>query len=452
MRSSRRPSTASESQGVSSSRSPASPRRSPVPTCRRSPSSTRSSSRRSRSTGSSRRRTTRRADVASDDRRHAPLATRSTGALVSILGPAPQAPAIAIIDSGVNAADSRTSVRASLRPSDLCSLCTDGPTGPTSRVTARWSPVSRRARAHSIRASRANAPIVSIRVANAERRVDGERRHRGVRLDPRERGAIRHQGRQLLDGGRVADELPLRPARPGGRAVLVPGHHRRRGRGQLRHGQCRRHVGRSRQRPVRHHGRRSRPARNVGSVGRHDRSVVGIRFHGRRLLEARHRRAGPLHDHACPDATRQSREPCPSASSRRLHVDVRNVVLVSDGRRCGGSDPRPASRLGPGRGQGRADADLELSPRSRRAGRRCRRGQRGSAANLDFTPAEPERRLDVFVTQDPTTGAECSTRRPGQAPCSNELHGPRRPGASAAWASAAWARRPGQARHGARPR
>ena len=93
-----------------------------------------------------------------------PVINRRTG-LVSVL--APQAPTIAVIDSGVNAADSTDFGSRVVATADFCSLCTDGPTG--NDLEGHGTMVAGIAAGSSPRYQGVapNAPIVSIRVANA---------------------------------------------------------------------------------------------------------------------------------------------------------------------------------------------------------------------------------------------------------------------------------------------
>jgi serine protease AprX len=93
-----------------------------------------------------------------------PVINRRTG-LVSV--PAPQAPAIAFIDSGVNAADTADFGSRVVATADFCSLCTDGPTG--ADLEGHGTMVAGIAAGSSPQypGVAQNAPIVSIRVADA---------------------------------------------------------------------------------------------------------------------------------------------------------------------------------------------------------------------------------------------------------------------------------------------
>ena len=93
-----------------------------------------------------------------------PVVNRRTG-LVALA--APQAPAIAFIDSGVNAADTADFGSRVVATADFCSLCTDGPTG--ADLEGHGTMVAGIAAGSSPRypGVAQNAPIVSIRVADA---------------------------------------------------------------------------------------------------------------------------------------------------------------------------------------------------------------------------------------------------------------------------------------------
>jgi serine protease AprX len=85
----------------------------------------------------------------------------STG---EITGPAPQAPAIAIVDSGVEArADFGSRLVASV---SMCSLCTDGASGDAEGHGTMVAGIA--AGSGTYRGGASNAPLVSIRTANAD--------------------------------------------------------------------------------------------------------------------------------------------------------------------------------------------------------------------------------------------------------------------------------------------
>jgi len=88
----------------------------------------------------------------------------TTGAI----GPAPQAPAVAIVDSGVNAADAADFGSRVVHSVDFCSLCTDGQTGADleGHGTMVAGVLAGQNADHPGVAQ--NAPLVSIRVANAD--------------------------------------------------------------------------------------------------------------------------------------------------------------------------------------------------------------------------------------------------------------------------------------------
>jgi serine protease AprX len=82
-----------------------------------------------------------------------------------IIGPAPQAPAVAVVDSGIDAsraADFGTSIVASV---DLCSICTDGT---TNDLEGHGTMVAGLLAGHSLDYTGAapNAPVVNVRTAN----------------------------------------------------------------------------------------------------------------------------------------------------------------------------------------------------------------------------------------------------------------------------------------------
>ncbi len=115
-----------------------------------------------------------------------------------------------------------------------------------------------------------------------------ERRDRGRPVDPQEPSRVRHPGRELLAPLRDPHQLPLGPARQGGREALVRG---RRRRGCLRQPGPGRPADadgvRARERPVRDHGRRARPPQLDQSRPRGRGAVVDLGIHARRLRQAR---------------------------------------------------------------------------------------------------------------------------------------------------------------------
>ncbi len=84
-----------------------------------------------------------------------------------ITGPAPQAPAIAFIDSGVNAADTTDFGSRVVASADFCSLCTD--TGSGNDLEGHGTMVAGVAAGSGpdYPGVAQNAPIVSVRVADA---------------------------------------------------------------------------------------------------------------------------------------------------------------------------------------------------------------------------------------------------------------------------------------------
>ena len=85
-----------------------------------------------------------------------------------VVGPAPQAPAVAIVDSGVNASDTADFGSRVVQSVDFCSLCTDGHTGNDleGHGTMVAGVLAGQSSDHPGVAQ--NAPLVSIRVANAD--------------------------------------------------------------------------------------------------------------------------------------------------------------------------------------------------------------------------------------------------------------------------------------------
>ena len=267
-----------------------------------------------------------------------------------------------------------------------------------------------------------------------------ERPHRRLRLDPPAQGPVQHPGRELLAerGGR---QLPLRPARPGGRAALARRRHRRRrGRattGRRRSERCPLRPG---QRPVRDHGRR------VRHEGHHRRrsddyaarwSAWGYTDDGFRKPETQ--RPRPLDDGPFRAASTmlravprtQRRRPgscgCPAPPSRR--------------RSSRASQPRssPAPELDARSGEGRADADRHD------ARRLSRPAALSASASSTATAARRARhrrtRTPVCTSSSSRTGATgggASTRLGGSRAVSSNASWARPPGRAASWASASW--------------
>ena len=121
-----------------------------------------------------------------------------------------------------------------------------------------------------------------------------------------------------------------------------------------------------------------------------------------------------------------------------LHVDVGYLLRGADRLRRGGRDSRSASRLGPERGQGCAHAHRGLPPAgwSRRAAG-VGEIDGGTAASLDFTPPNPNENLHLRRHRpgDGRQGVRSGSlveRRPAGAAWSSAAW------SSAAWSSAAW--------------
>ncbi len=216
----------------------------------------------------------------------------------------------------------------------------------------------------------------------------------GCPVDPRPQGPVRDPRRQLLAERRQRRVVPLGSARQGRREAVVQRHRRRGRRGQLRHRRRRepRQV-RTRERPVRDHRRRERHELDAGRRRRLRGSLVGLGLHVRRVPEARHR--GPRPRDGRPRAReRRSAPGAPGArDDRRPHVAVGNVDGSSRRRRRGRRDPRAASVLDAGSGQGRAAVDRRAAGRlhSRRLARARRppgrrRGRLGRAAQPERGP------------------------------------------------------------------
>ena len=131
----------------------------------------------------------------------------------------PQAPTIAIIDSGIDAtksADFGSRVVASVNLSSRAPGATGDQQGHGTMVAGVAAGASALHPGAAPNAKPRRRPH-----GGRERRVAGERRDRGYRLDPGPQGAVRHPRRQPVDGRRHADELPVRSAGQGGREALV---------------------------------------------------------------------------------------------------------------------------------------------------------------------------------------------------------------------------------------
>ena len=192
---------------------------------------------------------------------------------------------------------------------------------------------------------------------------------------------VRHQRRELLAPRRRQGPLLRRSAEQGGLEVVACRRGRGRSGGQLRQGRGpERRALRSRQQPVRDHGRRDRHRRHRQDERRRPCSVVGIRPDAGRLLEARDLRSRS--DDGRPDSDElhpRDREG-EQDQDARLRRALRDVVRGAGDLGYRGSDPRPepGHDAGPGqgrrhaagpRGAARREATRAASARSTRCGR-----------------------------------------------------------------------------------
>ena len=165
--------------------------------------------------------------------------------------PAPNAPAIAIVDSGIAARPVPTSATA--RGSLARKVIT----------TSQPNSAERRARSRHVRGEhrrgqRSRPARRLADLADRRRRRDGrqrqgadERRHRGCGVDPQAQGRAQHPRRELLAPFGAAEQLHEGPARQGGREALVRRRRRRRGGRQLRHARTGRAASSSRPATIR---------------------------------------------------------------------------------------------------------------------------------------------------------------------------------------------------------
>ena len=169
------------------------------------------------------------------------------------VSPAPKAPGIAIVDSGIDTSRDRTSAAASAASVDFTGAQRRRPAA-TTTATARWSPASRPALAALPRRVADVEPLLAEGRSPRRHRVR-RRRDRGRRLDLQERVQQQHPRRELLAAQRVPELRRLRPARRRRPPPLADRHGRRRVRRQQR---PRPHAVRAGERPVRDHRRRLR--------------------------------------------------------------------------------------------------------------------------------------------------------------------------------------------------
>src|SRR5436190_2024398 len=182
------------------------------------------------------------------------------------------------------------------------------------------------------------APTIAVVDSGIENRPDfGNRVLANVKLS-------------TLPNDSLGDEEQLHPrsARQGGREALVRRRRRRRGGRQLRnHGGPERRALRTRQRPVRDHGRRNRHRRHGAPERRLHRSVVGLRPDAGRLHEARSGRSGPVHDRPRAGRLVARRRAAGQDLGSGLHPALRDVVRGAGDLGCGRADHRQAPNLHP---------------------------------------------------------------------------------------------------------
>ena len=199
--------------------------------------------------------------------------------------------------------------------------------------------------------------------------------------------------------------------------------------GQLRRrGSAERRAVRAGQRSVRDHGRRGRHRRLRLDERRLRCSVVGLRLHARRLREARHRGARPVHGRPCARRLDPRHGEADERRRPRLHPALRHLVRGSGRRRRRRPDPLGASHVDARPGQGRAHADGA-------AGRRLGSAL-GTASAWSTSPRrsrvgerpEPERRPEQ-VRHHATSRAAKAFDAASWASTAT---------ANASWASASW--------------
>ena len=285
--------------------------------------------------------------------------TRSIRTRARSLDLLPQAPAIAIVDSGVQ---SRSDFGRRLSPASASApLHRLGTATPT--ATARWWPVSPPARATATPASR------PTRRSSPSRRPTPTAQSRTSDVLAASDWILQHKDQYNI---RVANfSLPVerrersaRPARQGRREALAERHRRRRRGRQLRGRRADSGVS------------RSRPANDpfVITVGastqngtatrrRLRRALVGLGLHAGRLPQAGARRPGPLHDRRrCRWTGDVLRATLRTASSRPATCGCRERPSRRRSSPVQPRDPRAASGLDAGSGQGRPDAAANYLP------------------------------------------------------------------------------------------
>ena len=301
--------------------------------------------------------------------------------------PAPDAPTIAIVDSGLDNGNGDFGDRA--YPQVNLSSLTPNAQGDGDGHGTFVAGIAADG-ADNYTGASPTSHILPIRVMDENGIGAHLRRDRGSAVDPGEQGHVRHQGRQLLAALVDRDALLLRPARSRGREALVQRDHRRRGGRQLRHRRrTERRAVLARQRSVRDHGRRRRHRQHRRRRGRHRRAVVGVREHRGRLCEARARRARPLHGRA--GLRRHPRAPAGRPHRRAgLHGALGHVLCGPGRLGRGSSGPGSASGLVARPGEGCADARGQAGSEPDELGDRRRRAQ-GRQGCGGHESAEPQR-------------------------------------------------------------
>ena len=171
------------------------------------------------------------------------------------------------------------------------------------------------------------SPIVDVDVMDDSGKARTSDVIAGAEWILKNKDELQHPRRELLAPLRPPEQLHEGPARQGGREALVQRRRRRRGGWQLRHARrAERRQVRARQRPVRDHRRRDRPGRQPARRTPRRAELVGLRAHVRRLHEAGHRSAGPLHGRCHPGEL-------DARQRRSLRTSSRPATCGSPGRR-----------------------------------------------------------------------------------------------------------------------
>ncbi|MBA2383904.1 MAG: S8 family serine peptidase [Actinobacteria bacterium] len=233
----------------------------------------------------------------------------------------------------------------------------------------------------------------------------------------------------------------VRPAQQGHRAAVVRRRGRRGGSGKLRRPGARRPV-RAGQRSVRDHRRRKRQQRLLRHHRRLRGTLVGVGLHARRLREARARRARPAHRRrGLPWGVARSRAPGEHCRAW-LHAALRHFVRGADGGRRSGDTPRAAPELDARPGQGCPHGDREGHAGGDADGARRRR-DRHRAGGRPRRSSEPERRPQPVPRPGPAHGrrplrrGELDERGRARGIVDERIVG-LRAWTSASWTSASW--------------